>query len=49
MFGGISEIVMDTEGSNGRLSHIDGDSFTVHWWNPDKRAESPPVTYRSVR
>lgn len=48
MFRGVSEIVMDNEGSYGRLSHIDGGSFTVHWWNPDKKLESPPVSYRKL-
>lgn len=43
------EIVMDMYGSNGRLSHFDQNSFTVHWWNPDTKTESDPVTYEAVR
>lgn len=46
---GKKEIVMDVYGSNGRLSHFDQNSFTVHWWNPDKKAESSPVTYKAVK
>jgi hypothetical protein len=46
---GKQEIVMDSEGSNGRLSHLDQNSFTVHWWNPDTKAESKPVTYKSMK
>jgi hypothetical protein len=46
---GRKEIVMDWEGSSGRLSHSAPNSFTVHWWNPDKQAESAPVTYEAVR
>lgn len=46
---GRKEIVMDWEGSSGRLSRLDDSSFTVHWWNPDKQAESDPVTYEAVR
>lgn len=46
---GKQEIVMDPYSSNGRLSHFDQNSFTVHWWNPDKKAESPLMTFKAVR
>ncbi|RLS51943.1 MAG: hypothetical protein DWH91_17755 [Planctomycetota bacterium] len=42
------ELIMDLEGSNGRLSRMNSKSFTVHWWNPDKKAESDPVTYIAI-
>lgn len=44
---GKNEVVMDWEGSNGRLSNLDRNSFTVHWWNPDKKMENPSKTFLS--
>ena len=45
---GVSEIVMDHEGSNGWLSAIGPQTFTVNWWDPDKKKESTGVVYTRV-
>ena len=41
-------IVMDGEGSNGRLSAVEADSFTVTWWDPSKQVEHSTVDYARV-
>lgn len=46
---GKQEVVKDPYGSNGRLSNLKQNSFTVHWWNHITKAESAPVTYEAVR
>ena len=45
---GVSGIVMDHEGSNGRLSAVGPNTFTVNWWNPDQKRESTEVVYTRV-
>ena len=45
---GVSGIVMDSEGSNGRLSAVGPQTFTVNWWDPDKKRESTEVIYTRV-
>ncbi len=45
---GVSGIVMDHEGSNGRLSTVGPNTLTVNWWNPDKKRESSGVVYTRV-
>ncbi len=45
---GVSGIVMDYEGSNGRLSAISPDTFTVTWWDPVKQLEYDTVVYTRV-
>ena len=45
---GTPGIVMDREGSNGRLSAVEADSFTVTWWDPDKQVEHSTVVYTRV-
>ena len=39
---------MDFEGSNGRLSAVGPETFTLTWWDPDKQLESAPVVYTRV-
>lgn len=48
-FNGTPGIVMDVEGSNGRLSAVEADSFTVTWWDPEKQVEHSTVIYTRVR
>ncbi len=45
---GVSGIVMDYEGSNGRLSAVGAETFTVTWWEPDKQMEYDTVVFTRV-
>lgn len=45
---GVSGIVMDHEGSNGRLSAVGAETFTVTWWEPDKQMEYDTVVFSRV-
>ena len=45
---GVFGIVKDPEGSNGRLSAISPDTFTVTWWDPVKQLEYDTVVYTRV-
>lgn len=45
---GVSGIVMDHEGSNGRLSAVSAETFTVTWWEPHKQLESGTVVFTRV-